>query len=129
MTALNWESLKRSTYRSDYSGDDLPRAGSWADQRRSGATASVGRRYAAATRYGNVRSRSNDFQGLNTYVTHALSSEFTRKPDFMQREIVEVIARLRTRCISWVGSQSPAESEIMKAANALLAVFSRSSSQ
>ncbi len=120
MTALNWEGLKRSSFRSDFSGDDLPRAGSLADQRRYGISTHRSANKFRAPSPVEIRSRSNDFQNLKVYALHAMHPDFGRKPNFMQREILEIINRLHIRCLNWTGAQSPSEIEIMKGAIALL---------
>ena len=120
MTALNWEASKRSTKRSDYSGDDLPRTGSWADQKRYGSLPFRSTHKAYAPSCAVIQSRASDFQKLHLYASHATSPDFRRKSVAMQREIVGIVTRLHVQCLSWAGAQSPMEVAAMKMAIAVM---------
>ena len=116
MTALNWEASKRSTKRSDYSGDDLPRTGSWADQKRYASLPFRSTHKAYAPSCAVIQSRASDFQKMHLYASHAMSPDFRRKSVVMQREIVGIVTRLHVQCLSWAGAQSPTEVAAMKMA-------------
>ncbi len=103
MTRLNYENARRYVRTSDNSFDDLPRAGSWADQRRfmfdqgEGCTKGESKRLRNSTPGSATSAAQDDLVLLEKYVKHAEHPDFVRKPMVQQNDVIGIIKRLLAR--------------------------------
>lgn len=105
MAALNWEKDRSRRLCKEYSFDDLPPAGSFADQIRCGVYPfnRTHRRRSGKKEPVTVltSSRQNDFDLLRRYLNHAVRPDFRNKATVQRSEIILCIKKLISRCESW----------------------------
>ena len=104
MGRLDYEKVRRYSLVSDGATDDLPPAGSWADQRRyrteydcRSEVRTPQRRNGKPTRTSGSQTTQEVVKQLTQYVVHAEHCDFTRKSTAQRAEIIEIIQRLLLR--------------------------------
>ena len=125
MTRMNYETMKRRQFRSDFVGDDLPRTGSRADQARYAAKSSD--RLGCYHVHRNAQGPSSETRGtlslsrLRAFVAHAEAPDFARKYPFERADLLSAIQKLTSR-VRGTGYEI-GDAALIKRADALLRRF------